>query len=411
MINNRNIKKINSFFVLIIIALFPILLSAQNKMSLPLAIEMAIKNNMTLKSERLKAEYHQKMIETYKNIPSTIISGGFGQMNSSYIDNRFAIGQSFSLPIVYSNQKKLLTEEWKSVLLGVNIKEVELKKMVTELYYSLIYLKTKEKLLLKSDTIYNNFFKKTEVRFSKGESNILEKTTAETQLSNLRLQLKQLNQEIAFLQAKFQLLLNVETKIEVEDALFYQSVVMGQNTIEQHPNLKYIEQQKQLNTVNIALEKSKLLPEISVGAASTTMKGVGSDDIYYNRWKRFQSFDIGVEIPIFRKSQKAKIAANEFYGNVLNQEMATEKQQLENHYQSLIFQYNASNEQIKSYEATVLPNANLIVDTATKQFNNGEINYLDWVILINQSIELEKNYIELVKVRNEYIVQLSYFNN
>ncbi|MBK8722978.1 MAG: TolC family protein [Saprospiraceae bacterium] len=411
MINNRNIKKINSFFVLIIIALFPILLSAQNKMSLPLAIEMAIKNNMTLKSERLKAEYHQKMIETYKNIPSTIISGGFGQMNSSYIDNRFAIGQSFSLPIVYSNQKKLLTEEWKSVLLGVNIKEVELKKMITELYYSLIYLKAKEKLLLKSDTIYNNFFKKTEVRFSKGESNILEKTTAETQLSNLRLQLKQLNQEIAFLQAKFQLLLNVETKIEVEESLFYQSVVMGQNTIEQHPNLKYIEQQKQLNTVNIALEKSKLLPEISVGAASTTMKGVGSDDIYYNRWKRFQSFDIGVGIPIFRKSQKAKIAANEFYGNVLNQELATEKQQLENHYQSLIFQYNASNEQIKSYEATVLPNANLIVDTATKQFNNGEINYLDWVILINQSIELKKNYIELVKVRNEYIVQLSYFNN
>jgi len=275
----------------------------------------------------------------------------------------------------------------------------------------LIYLNAKEKLLLKSDTIYNNFFKKTEVRFSKGESNILEKTTAETQLSNLRLQLKQLNQEIAFLQAKFQLLLNVETKIEVEDALFYQSFVMGQNTIEQHPNLKYIEQQKQLNTVNIALEKSKLLPEISVGAASTTMKGVGSDDIYYNRWKRFQSFDIGVGIPIFRKSQKAKIAANEFYGNVLNQEMATEKQQLENHYQSLIFQYNASNEQIKSYEATVLPNANLIVDTATKQFNNGEINYLDWVILINQSIELKKNYIELVKVRNEYIVQLSYFNN
>ena len=411
MINNRNIKKVNSFFVLIIIALFPILLSAQNKMSLPLAIETAIKNNMTLKSERLKAEYHQKMIETYKNIPSTIISGGFGQMNSSYIDNRFAIGQSFSLPIVYSNQKKLLTEEWKSVLLGVNIKEVELKKMVTELYYSLIYLKAKEKLLLKSDTIYNNFFKKTEVRFSKGESNILEKTTAETQLSNLRLQLKQLNQEIAFLQSKFQLLLNVETKIEVEDALFYQSVVMGQNTVVQHPNLKYIEQQKQLNTVNIALEKSKLLPEISVGAASTTMKGVGSDDIYYNRWKRFQSFDIGVGIPIFRKSQKAKIAANEFLGNVLNQELATEKQQLENHYQSLIFQYNASNEQIKSYEATVLPNANLIVDTATKQFNNGEINYLDWVILINQSIELKKNYIELVKVRNEYIVQLSYFNN
>ena len=376
-----------------------------------MAIETAIKNNMTLKSERLKAEYHQKMIETYKNIPSTIISGGFGQMNSSYIDNRFAIGQSFSLPIVYSNQKKLLTEEWKSVLLGVNIKEVELKKMITELYYSLIYLKAKEKLLLKSDTIYNNFFKKTEVRFSKGESNILEKTMAETQLSNLRLQLKQLNQEIAFLQAKFQLLLNVETKIEVEDALFYQSVVMGQNTVEQHPNLKYIEQQKQLNTVNIALEKSKLLPEISVGAASTTMKGVGSDDIYYNRWKRFQSFDIGVGIPIFRKSQKAKIAANEFLGNVLNQELATEKQQLENHYQSLIFQYNASNEQIKSYEATVLPNANLIVDTATKQFNNGEINYLDWVILINQSIELKKNYIELVKVRNEYIVQLSYFNN
>ena len=49
------------------------------------------KNNLNLKSERLREEYLEKMIDTYRDIPPTEILGEFGQINSAYNDSRFII--------------------------------------------------------------------------------------------------------------------------------------------------------------------------------------------------------------------------------------------------------------------------------------------------------------------------------
>jgi len=383
-------------------------ITAQSTLSLTEAIDIALKNNKSVKSERLKADFHQKMIETYKTIPNTTISGEFGQMNSSYFDNRFAVSQSLSMPKVYSSQKRVLSEEWQSVIIGIAIKEKELKKLVTEVYYNIGFLNAKEQILMATDTIFRNFKSKTEIRFAKGESNILEKTMAATQLSDLQIQITQLKKELAFSNAQMQLLLNSEMSFNVDQQSFLVPKSIVQNSLISHPNLSYIDQQRKLNQAVINLEKAKLLPELNFGLASMTMKGTGSDDVTYDRWKRFQSFDIGVGIPLFRKSQHARIAASELYSKVIDQEYDAEKQKLENAFQSLMYQLKSSNDQVVTFESTVLPNANIIVSTATNQFNNGEINYLDWVLLVKQSLDMRNNYVELVKARNEIIAQLSY---
>jgi cobalt-zinc-cadmium resistance protein CzcA len=48
-------------------------------------------------------------------------------------------------------------------------------------------------------------------------------------------------------------------------------------------------------------------------------------------------------------------------------------------------------------KTTGLKNAQLIFETANKQFSNGDINYLDWVMLTNQAINLQSNYMDAVK--------------
>ena len=51
----------------------------------------------------------------------------------------------------------------------------------------------------------------------------------------------------------------------------------------------------------------------------------------------------------------------------------------------------------------------LILETANKQFINGEINYLDWVMLTNQAINIQSNYLDAIKNLNESIIQINYF--
>ncbi len=72
----------------------------------------------------------------------------------------------------------------------------------------MIYLKEKEKLLQKSDSIYSEFLRKMTLRFDKGESNILEKATAQNQSGQIKIQLQETQFDYKILQTQFKYLLN-----------------------------------------------------------------------------------------------------------------------------------------------------------------------------------------------------------
>ncbi|WP_396167354.1 TolC family protein [Flavobacterium sp.] len=389
------------------------ILNAQTPYTIQTAIETALKNNSSIKSERLKADYQQKLIKSATNIPATNIVADYGQINSFYNDNRFGISQSFNFPTVYSRQKKLFKEEWQTATLNVSMKEAELKKAVSQSFYTLVYLYEKEKLLQKSDTIFSEFLKKSNLRFQKGESNILEKTTAETQRGNIQLQLIQLQQEKEVVKSQFQLLLNSDTDFipKAENLKLILDTTIDSTLVAQHPNLKVLEQQKKASLASTKLEKSKLLPSFTLGYNNTSITGTGANDVVYDKSVRFQSAQVGLGIPIFGGSQKAKIAASKIGESISENEFQREKLLLQMQFQNALSQHQSNLEKLDYFEKTALPNAKIIIETANKQFYNGDINYLDWVLLANQSITIKSNYIDAVIQHNEIIIQLNYLTS
>src|SRR5690606_3166375 len=137
-----------------------------------------------------------KRISTGANIPETSVTAEFGQMNSATSDNKFGASQSFSFPTVYTNQKKLLKKEWNSSIIATKLNRVDIQKTVTELFYHILVLREREKILNQSDRMYAQFLEKANLRFEKGASNMLEKTAAELQRENINIQLKSLVNEI-----------------------------------------------------------------------------------------------------------------------------------------------------------------------------------------------------------------------
>ncbi|WP_109744648.1 CusA/CzcA family heavy metal efflux RND transporter [Arcicella aurantiaca] len=381
--------------------------------TLETAISTAINQNLGVKSEKLRANYQEQLIKTYHNLPTTNFVGDFGQNNSIYFDNRLGASQSFSSPKVYARQKDLLTEEWKVVALGVTLREAELKRAVTETFYSLVYWNEKEKLLLKIDTIYAEFLRKADLRLTKGETNILEKTTAESQRGNINLQLKMVRQEKDATKIQFKLLLNTDADLEPDAKEFkIKDILTADGTaIADHPLLKIYSQQKQLSIANTALEKTKLLPDFNVGLFSGTIRGIGSDDVYYSLGSRFTTVQVGVNVPIFKSATKAKVAASKMYEEVAESAFLQQKQSLEKEFQKAFLMYQNNLATIQYYEQQALPNATQIIQTANKQFTNGDINYLDWVMLTNQAIGIQANYIDAIKELNLSIIHINYFTS
>jgi cobalt-zinc-cadmium resistance protein CzcA len=65
----------------------------------------------------------------------------------------------------------------------------------------------------------------------------------------------------------------------------------------------------------------------------------------------------------------------------------------------------------KWYEDSALKSAETISSTADKQFINGDINYLEWVMLTNQAVTIRSQYIDAIKNLNDAINQLNYLNS
>ena len=68
-------------------------------------------------------------------------------------------------------------------------------------------------------------------------------------------------------------------------------------------------------------------------------------------------------------------------------------------------------ETVLYYENTALKNSDSITKGADLQFSSGEINYLEWMMLTNQIIALQSNYLQAVHQLNESVIQLHYLTN
>lgn len=412
-INSMTTKWKYLCFTALILPCFNPGLWSQNPIALPSAIDSAMKNNLSIRNENLKTAYAKALVSTAAAIPLTSVTGEWGQFNSVYFDSKIGISQSISLPTVYARQKQLFSEEWKASLMGLRVKETEIKKAVRETFYNYLYWMEKEKLLENIDSLYSRVLQKATLRLQKGESNVLEKATFETQKSAIQLQLNQVQQEKAVLQEIFQLLLNTDRKfipdpvrIKLEDVDFSMLSV-----IDNHPALQWMGQQQEIVKANTRVEESKLLPGLLLGYYNTSMKGMGADDKTYGAGYRFSSAQVGIEFPLFATAQKNRVKASRINEQVAINNYQIEKQALKTRLAEVLIQYGQQQNAVALHETQYRKIAPVISETAHRQFLNGEINYLDFVLLINQTVQIQNSYLEAVHNFNQTAIQALYLLN
>ena len=382
---------------------------SQTPISLEKAIDKAFKNNLNLKSGALKINYQEKMKNSAVVIDPLNISAEIGQMNSFYVDNKFSVSQTIRLPKFYNAQKTVLMEEYKNSLLHLDLQKWQLKKEISLIYNELNYFNEKKKLLKKADSIFTQYFNRADLRLKKGESNLLEKATAENLRIQAEMQLKSLEKDREISIQKLSFLINDGTFYQNENAKY--GILNLENLNAEYAGnplvLKQLEQEKNIQNAKLLAEKAKLSPSLNLGVNSMTMKGNGADEKYYNATHRFQSGFVGVGIPVFNSAQKSVIEAQK-----VNQLIAENNYQLglinlKNQYLQNLRQFQKLNDEISYYQKTGLQNSESILKTANNQYFNGEINYLEWTLLVTQAFEIQNKYIDRLKETNDKIIEIN----
>jgi len=392
---------------------FQISANAQPPISLKVAIDIALRNNLTIKNEQLKVQYQQALIGSATNINATNFSAEYGKMNSAYNDTKFLIAQGFALPKLYQQQKQFLTAEWNNSLLSVKVNELVLKKQVTEIYCHWQYLLQKQILLIKLDSLYQSFYNAVKIKLQKGETNVLEKAFAETNLLNITNQKNSIEADLKIVELQFQMLLNTTANytLKIDDEPLSIAKLLDTAALHQHPTMQQISQKEQIAKAMIAVDKAKLLPEFSLGYNNSSIKGFGADDQYYASSERFGSVQLSMAIPIFSNAQKAKIKSSEINLKVTEATTQIELKNFHSSYKIAVINYNKQLKIVEQLKSIGLLNINIINTSANLQFANGNISFLEWGQLMHQAINIENDYIEAVKSLNEAATQVNYFNN
>ena len=382
---------------------------SQTPISLEIAIDKAFKNNLNIKSGTLRIDYQNKMQKSAVIIDPLNISAEIGQMNSFYVDNKFSVSQTIRLPKFYNAQKTVLMEEYKNSLLHLDLQKWQLKKEISLVYNELNYFNEKKKLLKKADSIFTQYFNRADLRLKKGESNLLEKATAENLRSQAEMQLKSLEKDREISIQKLSFLINDGTFYQNENAKY--GILNLENLNAEYAGnplvLKQLEQEKNIQNAKLQTEKAKLNPTFNIGYNNMSMYGNGADNKFYERSARFHSGMIGVGLPIFNSAQKSVIEAQK-----VNQLIAENNYQLglinlKNQYLQNLRQFQKLNDEISYYQKTGLQNSESILKTANNQYFNGEINYLEWTLLVTQAFEIQNKYIDRLKETNDKIIEIN----
>ena len=384
------------FFLLI-----GIKVSAQIPVTLDEAYSKAIVNNLDVRGAELRVKFQDRLKKSAVILDPLDISSDIGQIDTKDMDYEFSVSQTFRLPSFYKRQKQVLREEWQNSLVSVNLQKWQIKKELGLIFNNLNYLDKKKYLLEKMDSIYTQYFNRAELRLKKGETNLLEKATAENLKSQINIQLFNIKKDKDIVIQQLNLLINgKEYYTNKKEDFFVEKINFSENDINNHWIIRQLEQQKNIEQARLGVEKSKLQPYFSLGYNNIAKRETGE-------LMRLHNISVGFNIPIFNSGQKAIIEGQKVNQLIAENNKHIGVRELKKQFVELNGNYEKLKSQVDYYQQKGLKNSEEIIKTANYQFYRGEINFLDWSILVNQALDIQNVYIDKVKELNDKTIELN----
>ncbi len=402
--------------VIILLILLPAWSNAQtsNSINLQQAIDGALKNNATIKAGNYEIDYSKALRKTSTDIGKTNVSLMLGQYNSIKSDNNISVSQSIPFPTLFGSQNQLNKANIKGSELKLQFTQNELINQVKSVYHYLEYLHAERNLLLGQDSIYSSFANASNSRFKAGENTLLEKTTAETQLMEIKNLLAQNQSNISIYQSQLAALMNSKVPVQIEQKQIVKlelSLPSDSIAYSQNPYLLYLKQQIEISNKQKKVEAAKVLPEFTLGYFNQSLIGyqnINGTDQYFDASKRFTGFQVGVSIPLWIVPQTAKVKAAGINQKVMESNYEQYQTNVQNQYFQYLQEYLQDKNTLNYYEKNALPNAELIIKQADKGLRSGEIGYVEYLQSIRTALAIKSNHLSSLNQYNQSVIKLEF---
>ncbi|SHL47566.1 Outer membrane protein TolC [Chitinophaga jiangningensis] len=408
-------KKIISLLLLPLAAF-----SQQPSWNMEGAVQYALQHNKNLQAADARVQYFRKLLPAAGDIGKTEVAMQYGQYNS-YVknDNNFSVTQAIPFPTNFGAKKQLGESQVKeATFLKANTSN-ELAYQVKEAYLQLLYLQAQRELLRHQDSLFTSFAKKADLRYRTGEGKMLEKTASDTRKQEVENLLRQNEADLKIFTARLKALTGMGDgevlPVMQEEHLQELTIapVFDSTRISQHPLLQYLQQQAVTADKQQKVYANAILPDITVGYFNQSLIGTpvnASGAPLATGGNRFQGFQVGLALPIWARPMRARVKAEEQQAHAAMLTFEQNSIQLQSQYTQAIQQYVKQTENLRYYEQSALPNAELILKQSQLAYGAGEIGYAEHFLNLEQVLSIRQGYLKSLldnKIAVSYIHYLA----
>lgn len=399
--------KINSKLLgITAVLLTPIVGSAQqNSIGADHTVKLAIENNKELKANAIRINQSEQLVGSAFNIDKTQVYYGYDQNNiaENGLPLRvFGVSQSLKFPTIYGAQHKV---EKQKVALAIQRYELN-KRIVTKealrSYYNVVFSQNLVDQYRSLDSLYRQFASAAKKRYEVGETNLLEKLTAETKQKEISISLAQAKEDVLKAYTILNQWVQSDSLISVSENTLPR-LALDKPNITNNPGILYYNSIKNLTKYTLSLERQKLLPDLQFSVFQGTNNGINT--------RNYNGFQMGIAIPLWFGFNKSKINAAKTETFIVANEFENFKIQLQTKYNSLISDLKKYQETVDYYVTTGRQLSLELKLTASKAFQNGEIDFLQYVQLLESSRNIEISYLHSLNKYNNTVLELNYLTN
>lgn len=390
----------NRTLLLITFLLVNTVISAQAKISLEKAIELAKSNNIDLKIEDKEIEKQTVLKKTAFQPEALQIQYQGGQFNSADFDHNVSIQQYFPIGNITKANRQLQEELVKLAEKRKALSSYEIEKAVTLAYYQYLYGVSVQKLNSELNDIYTKFLKNAELRFKTGESGNIEVISAKAKVKEIETQKAQLEFDLAIYQKQLQFFVQTNEDIVPDEKTLLQYSVIKERGNSKAEGLVSDFHQQQISVYQKEANTYKAMrtPKLGLGYFAQTIDSKAL----------FQGFTAGLQIPLFGGVNTARAQASTI--SISQSQLALDKSKLTLNLQMQELESNFEKQKkaLDYYQNEGLQYADQIITTAQKSYANGDMSYWSYISFLNQAIDIKKQYAEATHNFNQSAIEFEF---
>lgn len=375
------------FFFLLLLALLPIPMKAQQVVTLEQAIELAKQNHPRLKTAAAAIRQAKAGRGEVLELAPTEFGYSWGQLNGEIKkDKQWEVNQ---------NLGSLLTPFYKNVLVnrqiatGTFYHRIVEKEVVAEVkrawaYY--LYAYNLRSLYNDQNQWAEELQRIGELRYQQGEITLLEKNMAATMAADLKNRLFQSQEEEKLALARLNWACYAGQPIVPADTALVQFPADIETPTYSEAHLKYFQSQAGEAKAQLNVERSRFFPELSLGYVRQDILPL----------KGLNSWMVGVSFPIYFLPRHSKVKQAKATAFIARTEAEANTRNLYNKVSEAIANLHRQSESLHYYTSSALKEADELMKVAALQLRHSETDITEFIQAVNVARDIRRGYIETV---------------